>query len=194
MFSKIYIYFIYLLSTLYYLLKHLFSPNKWKRFNKITDNLWIGMLPMWFDIDFLNNYDINNIISLNEEWELFIALDFKKHKFDHLHLPNINNDTGIKQNDIIKAVDFLDQKRINNEVCLVHCNNGGSRSIVIVVCYLIYILNITPDNALNFIKEKLSYKSISLGKNHYKSIIKFYENNQMKNKKEFIVNGHIFQL
>ncbi|KAL7716142.1 Dual specificity protein phosphatase [Entamoeba marina] len=66
---------------------------------------------------------------------------------------------------IFHAIDFLSsirQKKGRNK-CLVHCQAGISRSVSLVLAYLMYINNMTFDNALSYVlsKRKVACPNIS---------------------------------
>ncbi len=177
MLSRLYTYVAFIPSLTYSLVRHLISPTKWRRFDKITDNLWLGMLPFWFDVDTLSDEGISSIVTLNESWELLLAPDFKKHDFDHLHIPTMDYNVEVRQQDIIKAVNFIDERVSKNETCFVHCKAGRGRSVCIVASYLMYKNKINPIQALQQIQKCRPQVNVPLGSNQMKCLNRYYQEN-----------------
>src|SRR5579862_2356509 len=77
------------------LLQHLVRPDVWRRWDVILDgsstktgSLLLGMLPLWFDEDLMRRSGIGAVVSLNEGWELRIAVAFDRYfARRHCHLP-----------------------------------------------------------------------------------------------------------
>lgn len=49
---------------------------------------------------------------------------------------------------------MIDKARLNDEPILIHCSQGKHRSAFFAAAYLVYILHITPDDAIAFLKKR----------------------------------------
>ena len=57
---------------------------------------------------------------------------------------------------VIHAVEWIHHNRINGDNVLVNCAQGKSRSTTIVICYLMALQKLSPNDALAFVKSKRS--------------------------------------
>jgi protein-tyrosine phosphatase len=129
-------------------------------FHKIVDNLFLGneLSPEIEHFDF--------IVNCTKEHETSTLLYKKKDNFSSNE--TINNNyvrISIKDNpyesdkllSIIKENHILEQMNCyirNNKNVLVHCVMGMQRSCTVVAFYLIKYYNMSPEQAINFIKSK----------------------------------------
>lgn len=141
-------------------------------FDKITDNIFLGDIVAASDSDLMKSIDI--IISL-------IDTQIKHSNIEYFIFPiEDNRDVQIdllfeKTNDIIKkAIE-------NNKKILIHCHNGVSRSVTILLAYFISksftlkeSLNIIKNNRISkqytrpnfgFMKQLIVYEKEILGTN-----------------------------
>ena len=174
MFERLFAIVLYIPSLSYSLVRNYFNPEQWKRFDKIEEKLWLGMLPFWFDVETFKSQKIDSVVTMNEDWELFLSPDFKENGFDHLHLPTVDHNVELKQEDIKAGVKFIDEKIKDGKTCLVHCKAGRGRSVVLVACYLIHKYKYTPYKALEVIQEHRPQINIPLGANQMKSLYDYY--------------------
>lgn len=77
------------------------------------------------------------------------------------------------QRHIEKGVHFIQENVKRDEGSVyVHCKAGRSRSATLVACYLIAQYDWSPEEAIEFIKEKRPH--ISLGKIHMEAISEYF--------------------
>jgi predicted protein tyrosine phosphatase len=178
MFRKVYVRSVFFPSLGYSLVRNKLDPANWRRFDKIEDNLYLSMLPLWFDKEELKE-QFDAIISMNKSWELFMSPDFAKH-FEHLHLPTQDYNVEVKEADVENGVNFIKQMLAQNKKCLVHCKAGRGRSVVIVACYLMDTRGYTPERALKEIHRCRPQVPTLLGSNQMVSLYKYYDKLQAK--------------
>lgn len=91
----------------------------------------------------------------------------------------INDDPSEINNllNYMKNTNILEQinsKRLHKQPVLVHCFAGMQRSCAVVACYLIKYYNVTPLDAINFIKSKRK-EAFFGGVNFMESLVQFYK-------------------
>ena len=117
--------------------------------NRITENIYIGDIHSASSLKVLKDLDIKNVICAIKGMEPMFPNDL-----NYINLELI--DTELQQiNDVFDDTNkFIEKCISNNEKILVHCVCGVSRSVSIVIAYLIYKEKFTYEQALNLIKIK----------------------------------------
>jgi hypothetical protein len=141
---------IFFVPTLAYsLLRHALHPASWRRWDRIIDplnlpngtrrgGLWLAALPLWFDVKTLHRLGIGAIVSLNEEWEMRVAPNFRfEFGGRHCSLPTRDLIDAPCPEYIQEGMEFIDKQRADGIDVLVHCKAGRGRSACLVACYLI---------------------------------------------------------
>ena len=115
----------------------------------IKDNIYIGNVYDAYDIETLKKLNINNVISAVIGFDNIYNSDI-----NHLSLTLIDNESQ----DIIRYFEisnhFIDNIVEKKEVLLIHCIAGRSRSVTLLLAYLIYKYKYSVDEALQLVKEK----------------------------------------
>lgn len=118
--------------------------------NHIIDNIYLGCFDAANDKSLLVNrnikYIINVAIECNNSKSIIKDLEIFAHKY------NIYDDRDINLeilNDIFSKLTNIDSLDGN---VLIHCQHGRSRSVCIVLYYLMKKHNFTLSNALEFVK------------------------------------------
>ena len=122
--------------------------------SKNVDNIYIGNVYDAHNLDKLKEFNIGNVISAVS------GLDgIYDDNINHLNLTLIDNtDQNIIQyfdttNYFINSIVSKHiSTSVHNNCILIHCICGVSRSVTILIAYMIYKYNYTPDDALAFIK------------------------------------------
>lgn len=116
--------------------------------NKITNNIYVGDIFSLADFNLFNNHNIKHIISL-------VNINNIQNKISYLKNINITHsyfEDNYKENIITeseKLYSIIDKCVENNENILVHCQAGKSRSVGVVIYYLIKKYNMSYDQACN---------------------------------------------
>jgi len=127
-------------------------------YSKIARGVYVGNYPSACNKSILSNLGITHIIIAAEELEVQFP-----DEFDYLRLPI--RDTlffDIKQY-LKQAVFFIDSARNKKGTVLVHCYAGMSRSVTIVMAYLMHKKRLTVVKALAQVKSKHKMSRPNLG-------------------------------
>ena len=117
--------------------------------NHIIDNIYLGSSYNASNYDLIQKLDIARIVNVSDDVPNFFESDVELEYFYH----NIK-DNGIdifKKEELDLIFDFIKK---NDSNVLVHCVVGRSRSVTIVIYYLIKEHNMDVETAINYIKSK----------------------------------------
>ena len=123
--------------------------------SEIYSNLFLGELYHCSDKTFLREKNISNILTIHEyPCELGKDPNFSYIKFKHISI----ND---RPNIIIKQYfeecnEFIKSAHDKKENVYVHCEMGISRSVSIVIAYMMYSKNISVNDAIDYVRSKRS--------------------------------------
>jgi len=122
----------------------------------IVKNLFIGNLQDAYNKDFLLKNNINLVINCCEECHDvdYASLGLGGMTVYHLHLIDHIGESLQRYNYLTNMVRLInDHLSKNKGAVLVHCFAGVSRSVSIVVAYLMCKYNMTFDQALAFVRK-----------------------------------------
>jgi hypothetical protein len=149
---------------------------KTDNFYSILDNLYLSDQIPSFDEDTLSHNNIKYLVNLTK------TTPFLFKNTSNYHIKFMNNIDSYSDNKLIQKIDetikHIFKLLLNKKGVLVYCENGFSKSLVIVMCFLIKyysssnILDI--DDTVTFIKWKTGIDNIDSGVNI--NIIKLYRN------------------
>lgn len=115
----------------------------------IIDNIYIGDVYDAYDVESFKNQNIYNVISAVTGFE-----NIYDNSINHLCLQLIDNE----EQNIIRYFEisnlFIDNIIKKNQSLLIHCIAGRSRSVTLLIAYLIYKHKYTVEDALSLIKKK----------------------------------------
>ena len=134
----------------YYNMSSIYSPMAFfSSPTYIIDNIYLGSSYNASNKDFINNYNIKSVINVTANIPNF-------YETEGVNYFNISiNDNGSESYTYEELEDSYEYICSNNtDNLLVHCVFGRSRSVVIVLYYLIKKYNYTLDEALAYIKDK----------------------------------------
>ena len=101
------------------------------------------------EIDWVKQEGVKSIVTIREE-----PLDddwIGGIKYLHTN----SNDMGVPEfGDLVKSIDFINQRITNNEPVMVHCLAGLGRTGTILACYLIKYEKISADDAIARIRKQ----------------------------------------
>jgi protein-tyrosine phosphatase len=166
----------YEISLAYNFINHIISPEKWPVYNKITDNLFLGRLPLKNRDDHRIMIDQENIGAV-----LSVVEYFENHSLGILSDPVVPEDWAtlgidhrqietpdfcpLSVQNIERGVNFIEEEIKKGKKVYVHCKAGRSRSAAIIVSYLIKSKQFnTVEEAINYVKEKRSLISLKQSK------------------------------
>ncbi len=142
--------------------------------NKIIDNIYLGNLVSAHNEDFLKNENIGAIINctVKEEFHPYF-LNKPKYRLDVEDSRDNENiqKFWLKLND---TVEFIDYEINNGNIVYVHCYWGLMRSATVVAAYLIKKYQYTPQEAIQFVKQKRP-QSLSSIYNYNDLLEKYYK-------------------
>lgn len=127
-----------------------FSPRFEGSFpSRILPFLYLGNLNHATNPDMLKTLGITHVVSVGEN------ADLNKDDFKLLFLDNLYDD-GIDSihNRIDSVMDFVEDARKSNSICLIHCRVGVSRSAAITICYVMKHLKYTLVEAYLFVRAR----------------------------------------
>jgi|TARA_B110000305_G_C19003183_1_gene431395 protein-tyrosine phosphatase len=144
----------------------------------IIDNIYIGNVYDAHNIDRLNELNIKNVISAVTGFD-----NIYDDSFNHLSLNLIDNENQdiihyfeitnhYLDNIISKNISSSSEK--NKHKILIHCICGVSRSVTILLAYIIKKYNYTPKYALKIVQKKRNIANPN--DNFMKQLWTYYEN------------------
>ena len=125
--------------------------SKSESFNahEVFPGIYIGDLSSSLNKYALKGNNIKNILSVLNGCDENYPNDFK---YNIIH---VNDDDWIDISEYFdECVEFIDIAMRNNEKILVHCSRGVSRSVTMVLAYLIVKQDMTYDVALETVRSK----------------------------------------
>lgn len=152
------------------------TSRQW--FNRIDETVILGALPLkqvtkWL----IEEENVRGVVSLTEDFETKSLVnseeEWRKLGVEQLKLQTVDYTGTPTQENIQKAIDFIEVYRDRQESVYVHCKAGRTRSTTVVACYLIHRHGWTPEEAVEFIKSKRSH--IWLRDKQLDSIKQFYD-------------------
>ena len=146
--------------------------------DNIIDNIYIGNVYDAHNIDKLNDLNIKNIISAVTGFD-----NIYDESFNHLSLNLIDNESQdiihyfeitnhYIDNIISKNISSASEK--NKNKVLIHCICGVSRSVTILLAYIIKKYNYTPQYALKIVQKKRAISKPN--ENFMRQLRIYYEN------------------
>lgn len=116
--------------------------------SQIDDHFWIGG---------------KSAIKLKKNWNRILAVDndlsYKRIKYVKpdqkiLHLRTCDRGKGFNQENLQRAMDFIDEGYENDEKILIHCKKGKNRSVSLLVAYLILKFGMSWKEAFEQVQKK----------------------------------------
>lgn len=118
---------------------------------EIIPNLYLGSAFNAYNINHLEEHHINVIINITKE----ISNYFEKClKYTYYKYPILDNDKDDISNILIETANKIDYHLRRNDIVLVHCYMGASRSASVVIFYLIKHHCKSLKKTLKYVKKK----------------------------------------
>ncbi|KAJ8316289.1 hypothetical protein KUTeg_006303, partial [Tegillarca granosa] len=117
------------------------TSRQW--FNRIDETVILGALPLkqvtkWL----IEEENVRGVVSLTEDFETKSLVnseeEWRKLGVEQLKLQTVDYTGTPTQENIQKAIDFIEVYRDRQESVYVHCKAGRTRSTTVVACYLIH--------------------------------------------------------
>lgn len=158
------------------------EARRW--YDRIDDAIVLGALPFKSQTkELAEKHNVRAVISVNEAYELNFFTNSKEEwarsgitqfwfptvDFRPPSLPYIWSGLGV-----------IDAYKARRESVYVHCKAGKGRSTIVVACYLMKDYGLTPNSAVEFIKDRRP--QININKRQMLRLCEFHE--QLKSKKE----------
>jgi protein-tyrosine phosphatase len=158
---------IYLVSLVYNLLKNKFLPgHPW--WSKITDNLYLGAIPLEIHRKELLVLGIESVVSVVEEFEKLpsiVGTPITKSKWQEHNVSNIEisfpDFAQVPTEKLYESALAIKKAIDKGYRCYVHCKAGRGRSAAAIVSYLCLFKDFTPQEALDLVKEKRHFIDLS---------------------------------
>lgn len=125
---------------------------------EIINNLYLGSSFNAFDIEELNNKNINTIINVTQEIDNYHQenTNITYHKYP-IKDNNLDDITEILEN----SYQVIDEHLERGDVILVHCYMGASRSASVVIYYLMKKFNLGYESAKTMVCTKRQLVNLS---------------------------------
>ncbi|KAG0492989.1 hypothetical protein HPP92_006059 [Vanilla planifolia] len=123
--------------------------------DEVDEYLLLGAVPFRTDVLHLQQLGVRGVVTLNEPYETLVPSSlYEAYGIDHLVIPTRDYLFAPSLVDISRAVDFIHRNASCQRTTYVHCKAGRGRSTTIVLCYLIEYRNMTPDDALQYVRSR----------------------------------------
>lgn len=119
--------------------------------DEVYPGIYVGDLSSSLNKYALKEQGIKNILSVLNGCMENYPDDFK------YHIVHVNDDDWVTMSNYFdECIEFINNSIMKREKILVHCNRGMSRSVTMVLAYLMRIHNMSLDTALNIVQSKRS--------------------------------------
>jgi len=170
-------------TLLYNVIMARLSARKW--YDRIDRNIILGALPFRSMVDVLKDEHVKGIISMNEDYELWLFSHGKQgwaeQGIEFLQLPTRDIFEAPCQEKLKQGVEFMKQFSSGDDTVYVHCKAGRTRSATLVACHLIEKNSWTPEEAVAHMRSCRSHVLLGPKQN---SAIKIYYDSVRKNAKQ----------
>jgi protein-tyrosine phosphatase len=135
--------------------------------SQIFSNLWITPGDTAREFDFLKENQITHILNCAEEEPMNYPRNITA---IHIQMTDDEDDAGMSQ--IIQGAQILAVWMNAGANVIVHCKAGISRSVTVVLAWLIIYKNYTFNNAYKFVQDKRNFINPN---DFYRKILKIIE-------------------
>ncbi|MCR4344601.1 MAG: dual specificity protein phosphatase family protein [Candidatus Scalindua sp.] len=159
------------------ILSKIIPRREW--WNEIYPHVILGALPFPHLTRSLKRLGVTAIVNMCEEWPGPCDL-YKAEHITQLHLPTTDFRSPLIK-DIEKGINFIEEHRANGSSVYVHCKAGKGRSATLILCWLIAVKGMTPEDAQEYILQRRPHVSKYL---YRRDVVQEFQKNQMINIKK----------
>ncbi|BES90491.1 phosphatase [Nesidiocoris tenuis] len=147
-------------TLLYNVLMEKVSNRNW--YDRIDETVILGALPFRSMTDqLINEENVRGVVSMNEDYELYLFAntsdEWKSKNVEFLQLSTRDIFEAPCQSKLIQGVDFIRKIGDAKHSVYVHCKAGRTRSATLVGCYLMSKHGWTPEEAVEFMRQKRAH-------------------------------------
>lgn len=155
--------------TLFYNVLRNQIQSEFRWWDEVDQYILLGAVPFQKDVLRLQKLGVKGVVTLNEPFETLVPSSlYKAHGIDHLMIPTRDYLFAPSLMDISRAVDFIHRNVSRGSTTYVHCKAGRGRSTTIILCYLIEYKNMTPADALEYVRSRRP--RVSLAPSQWKAV------------------------
>ena len=140
---------------------------------KVNDNLYLGNIYNAADIETLKQNKITMIVNVSKTISNYFKNEFK---YINIKIDDINDEKFGEE--LIETVDKIHNEINNGGHIFVHCLMGSSRSVTVVLTYMMKYENKTLDEAYTYLKK--IRPTININKTFYEQLTRLVTNNETK--------------
>ena len=141
-----------------------YNRNQEEDYNEIIkDLLYISSYKTASTVTDLKNLKITNIINCSGDLCENLSPESSLLNIEYLTLNIRDNVSENIECLFFKCINYINKVKEQNGRVLIHCYKGVSRSVSIVICYLIYLYKWTYDEAFDFVQSKRSIANPNIG-------------------------------
>ncbi|XP_046917144.2 dual specificity protein phosphatase 12 [Dermatophagoides farinae] len=123
--------------------------------SKIISQLYLGNIHHAKDISLLQELQIKNVLSVTNSHETKGLPKFHLYNIQNRHYEKCDNPTEDLLTIFIDCIQFINQAiNVRHENILIHCHMGVSRSVTIVMAYLLSKWHLSIQDTLLFVRTK----------------------------------------
>lgn len=123
--------------------------------SKIISQLYLGNIHHAKDISLLQELQIKNVLSVTNSHETKGLPKFHLYNIQNRHYEKCDNPTEDLLTIFIDCIQFINQAiNVRHENILIHCHMGVSRSVTIVIAYLLSKWHLSIQDTLLFVRTK----------------------------------------
>ena len=124
----------------------------WNQWDAVDEHVLIGAVPGRRHIRQLRDIGVTAIVNLCEEFDGHRA-EMDVHGIEHLHLPTLDYHCP-SADDLLRGLEFLQDRRARGARTLVHCKAGRGRSATLALCYVMAARDCSAADAYRFLRTR----------------------------------------
>ena len=126
-----------------FLLGRILKVRRW--WDRVDEHVIMGALPFWFDVPAMHDAGVGAVVNTCEEYA-GPTRRYEEFEIVQLRIPTVDF-TPPQLDDVVRAVDFMEEQISQGRQVYVHCKAGRARSGTVVLCWMIRARGLTPEQA-----------------------------------------------